>query len=196
MSLWRINYFLMPFYTMPPSHPDNACLVHMWVPVDDEHLVNWRPRWHPNRALTEEECCGFIFEHAPATPEAYGDIRLTATRANNYFMNWEIHRTRMFGVPTVHLEDVCITESQGPIADRTKENLTQSDCPTIAVRARLINAAKELVHPGTSPAGVRDPSFYRGIRGASIRLPKEASWVEAMNERSVIALENSEPYAE
>ena len=181
--LWRINYFCMPFYTTPPAGVDDPCLAHMWVPVDDEHLINWRPRWHPFRALTDDECKGFVYEHTPSTPEAYGDIRLTANRATNYFMDWEIHRTRKFGVPTIHLEDVCVTESQGPICDRTKENLTQADEPVIAVRNRLINAAKALRDHGTQPAGLRDPKVCRGIRGTSKELPKDVNWVEDMREQ-------------
>ncbi len=185
--LWRINYFLMPFYSMPPAGAEDSNLGHMWVPVDDEHLVNWRPRWHPFRPLTEHECTSYIFEHTPTTPEAYGDIRLTANRATNYLIDWDIHRTRKFGVPTVHLEDVCITESQGSICDRTKENLTQADDPIVAVRNRLMNAAKALRDHGTVPAGVRDPIIDRGIRGTSIELRKEENWAEKMKEQQTAA---------
>ncbi len=185
--LWRINYFLMPFYTMPPAGAEDSNLGHMWVPVDDEHLVNWRPRWHPFRPLTEHECRSYIFEHTPPTPEAYGDIRLTANRATNYLMDWDIHRTRKFGVPTVHLADVCVTECQGSICDRTKENLTQADAPIVCVRDRLMNAAKALRDHGTVPAGVRDPIIYRGIRGTSIELRKEENWVEKMKEQQKAA---------
>lgn len=185
--LWRINHFFMPFYTMAPLETDAPYLAHMWVPVDDEHLINWRPRWNPLRALTEDERRSFIFEHTPPIPEAYGDIRLTATRANNYFMDWDIHRSRKFGVPTLHLEDVCITESQGSIVDRTKENLTQADAPIVAVRDRLMNAAKALRDHGTLPAGLRDATIYRGVHGISMTLPKEVNWVESMKKQQMSA---------
>ncbi len=193
--LWRINHFFMPFYTMPPATAeDPTCLCHMWVPVDDEHHVNWRPRWNPFRALTDDERRTVIYEYTQPTPDAYGDIRLTATRANNYLMDWEVHRTRKFGVPTVHLEDVCITESQGPIADRTKENLTQADIAITAVRNRLMNAAKALRNSGELPAGIHDATIYRGVRGASISLPKEVKWVEYMKkQRMEVPVRTSTP---
>ena len=150
----------------------------MWVPVDDHNTVNWRPRWSPFRRLTEQECQGFEFEHLPATSEPYGHIRLAANRQNNYLMNWEVHKTKRFGIPTIHLEDVAVTESQGPICDRTKENLTQADAPIIMVRRRLLEAAKALHQTGALAACARDSAIYAGIRGLSITLPKELHWLE------------------
>lgn len=178
--LWRVNHFLMPFYTMPPGTPDLPYLCHMWVPVDDEHHINWRPQWNPFRPLKDEERQRFVYERLPPTPKAYGDIRLAASRSNNYFMDWEIHRTRKFGIPTLHLEDVAVTESQGAICDRTKQNLTQADMASIAVYQRLIKAAVAFADHGSLPAGADDPSIYRAIRGACVTLSKEASWMEYM----------------
>lgn len=185
--LWRINHFLMPFYSMAPGDPDESYLCHMWVPVDDEHHINWRPQWNPFRPLTEKERRSYVYEHLPASPEHYGDIRLTASRANNYFMDWEIHKTRMFGIPTIHLADVAITESQRPICDRTKENLTQADMGIAAVREKLMNAARVLRDHRTPTAGLRKPASYRAIRGTSVTLPKEISWAEAMEKQRVEA---------
>jgi nitrite reductase/ring-hydroxylating ferredoxin subunit len=187
--LWRVNHFFMPFYTMAPGAPDEPYLCHMWVPVDDEHHVNWRPQWNPFRPLTDEERRGFVYEHTPPTPQAYGDIRLAACKANNYFMDWEIHRTRKFGIPTIHLEDVAITESQGPICDRTKENLTQADMAVAAVRNRLINAAKALRAQGTPPANLRDATIYRRVRGTAITLTKGVNWIESMKRQQMEAVE-------
>lgn len=180
--LWRVNHFFFPFHTMPPGDPKDAYLAHMWVPVDDEHIINWRPRWNPNRPLTEAECEKFQFEHLPPTSEAYGHIRLSANRSNNYFMDWEIHKTRKFGIPTIHLEDVAITESQGPICDRTKENLTQADEPVLLVRQKLLEAAKALREHGTPAPCANDPGMYRGIRGLSLTVPREIHWLDGLKE--------------
>jgi phthalate 4,5-dioxygenase len=181
--LWRINHFLMPFYTMAPGDPDESYLCHMWVPVDDEHHINWRPQWNPFRPLTQEERRSYVYEHLPPSSEPYGDIRLAATKANNYFMDWQIHKTRMFGIPTIHLEDVAITESQGAICDRTKENLTQADMAVEAARNKLMDAARALKDRGILPTGLRNPAIYSGVRGTSLTLPKEISWVEAMDKQ-------------
>ena len=180
--LWRINLFFFPFYTMPPGDPTDAYLGHMWVPADDEHTVNWRPRWSPVRPLTESECKGFEFEHLPPSPEVYGHIRLAASRANNYFMDWNVHRTKRFGIPTVHLEDVAVSESQGPICDRTKENLTQADEPIIMVRGKLLEAAYRLRENGMPAPCARNPEIYGGIRGLSLGLPKNVNWLDGFKQ--------------
>src|SRR4029453_16672646 len=53
---WRISQFLMPFYTMPPTHRDERTTQsHIWVPMDDTNVVNWRVTWLPGRALTAED---------------------------------------------------------------------------------------------------------------------------------------------
>jgi hypothetical protein len=178
--LWRVNHFFFPFYTMPPGDPKDAFLGHMWVPADDENTINWRPRWSPVRPLTEEECKGFEFEHLPISAEPYGHIRLAASRSNNYFMDWDVHKTKRFGIPTVHLEDVAISESQGPICDRTKENLTQADEPIIMVRRRLLEAAKALRQNKTPAPCAYDPQIYAGIRGISMTLARDVDWITGL----------------
>jgi phenylpropionate dioxygenase-like ring-hydroxylating dioxygenase large terminal subunit len=175
--LWRINHFFFPFYTMPPGDPKDAFLGHMWVPADDEHTINWRPRWSPFRPLTESECQSFEFEHLPPSSEPYGHIRLAANSSNNYLMDWNVHKTKRFGIPTIHLEDVAISESQGPICDRTKENLTQADEPIIMVRRKLLEAAKALRENGAPAPCASNPKIYANIRGLSLSLPRTMDWV-------------------
>jgi phenylpropionate dioxygenase-like ring-hydroxylating dioxygenase large terminal subunit len=189
--LWRVNHFFFPFYTMPPGDPKDAFLGHMWVPVDDENTINWRPRWSPFRPLTADECKGFEFEHLPATSEPYGHIRLAANRSNNYFMDWEVHKTKRFGIPTIHLEDVAISESQGPICDRTKENLTQADEPIIMVRRKLLEAAKALRENGSPPPCAGDPGIYAEIRGLSFSFPKNVHWLEGLKQHIPVRISNA-----
>ena len=153
----------------------------MWVPVDDKNMVNWRPRWNHERPMTQEERDDIGFGYLPATPEAYGNIRIKATRENNYFMDWEIHKTRKFGIPTVGLEDVAVQESMGPIVDRTLENLCQGDAPMVAARKMLVRAAVELRDDGTPPPGIDDPASYC-VRGLNASVPKTKDWVEAVKE--------------
>jgi hypothetical protein len=88
---WRITQFHMPFHTMPPTDAKADPLMHshIWVPMDDERLVNWCISWHPTRALTDEELAAMhagmsihVTNYAPATSEAYGDIRPLGNRPN------------------------------------------------------------------------------------------------------------------
>jgi phenylpropionate dioxygenase-like ring-hydroxylating dioxygenase large terminal subunit len=190
---WRVTQFLMPFYTMPPSDIDERMgQSHIWVPMDDKTLINWMVTWHPDRALTEEEIelniqgkGAHMCDYLPPTSEPYGDIRTSSNRGNDYLMDWEVHRTRMFcGIPGFGAQDQAIQESQGDIVDRTRERLGTSDTAIIQVRKRLMTAARALRDQGTPPpAG--DPRAFR-VRSASIVLKPGENWFDAVMPRMVL----------
>jgi phthalate 4,5-dioxygenase len=193
---WRITQFHMPFYTMPPTDttPDPVLHTHIWIPVDDAHLVNWCVSWHPTRPLRLQELEAMqrglsihILDYAPATSDAYGDIRPATQQQNDYLIDWEAQRQRKyFGVPGVGAQDQAITESQQPIVDRTQERLGRADLGIIRVRQWLLDAAVALRDRGTLPPGL-DPVSFR-IRPASVLLPTEVPWVEGSRERRVARL--------
>jgi phthalate 4,5-dioxygenase oxygenase subunit len=182
---WRITQFLMPFYTMPPTDLDEKITQsHIWVPMDDTNVINWMVTWHPDRPLTREEIDlnvagkgAHVCDYLPPTSEPYGDIRTAANRGNDYEMDWEAHRTRMFcGIPGFGVQDQAIQESQGDIVDRALEHLGTSDAAIIQVRRRLMNAARALREHGAAAPG-RDPRSFH-VRSASVVLPPGASWVD------------------
>jgi hypothetical protein len=49
--LWRINQFIMPFYTMPPGGDQKQSRA--YVPVDDESCVKWQIKWFPSKSIKE-----------------------------------------------------------------------------------------------------------------------------------------------
>jgi phthalate 4,5-dioxygenase oxygenase subunit len=182
---WRITQYLLPFHTMPPADVgDPIVQSHIWVPMDDTHVVNWMVTWHTERPLTADEISvhatgggAHVCDFAPPTSEPYGDIRTAANRENDYHMDWEAHRTRMYcGIPGFGVQDQAIQESQGLIVDRSRERLGTSDTAIIQVRKRLLGAARALAERGTSPPGA-DPEAYL-VRSTSIVLPAGAPWVK------------------
>jgi phthalate 4,5-dioxygenase len=190
---WRITQFLLPFYTMPPTDLDEKIVqAHIWVPMDDTHVVNWMVTWHPERPLTPEEIAlhiegkgAHVCDYAPATSDPYGDVRTAACRDNDYLMDWEAHRTKMFcGIPGFGVQDQAIQESQGAIVDRTQERLGTSDTAIIQVRRRLMQAARALRDHGTGPPGLEPASFL--VRSASAVLVPGPDWVEGAKARIVV----------
>ena len=125
--------------------------------------------------------------YAPATSDPFGDIRLRANRANDYLIDWETHKTRRFGILGVNLQDICVTENQGPtpIMDRTQENLCPSDITIITARKHLLQAARALRKDGTVPKGVVDPSIYR-VRATSTVMPDDVDWVEGIKDEITV----------
>ena len=182
-TLWRINQFIMPFYTMPPGADEKAARA--FIPVDDENCVKWQVRWYPTREMrqnTKEKVRVPFPEETydpPTNALPFGHIRMRAKRSNDYLINWEIHKTRRFGISGVNLQDVCVTENEGPgpIMDRTKEHLCAGDVSTIKARVMLLDAAKALRENSVTPPGARDASIYR-VRGASKIVADSANWFE------------------
>jgi len=164
------------------------------VPMDDEHTMFWNGRYSPTRAMTEDErarpgTTGYS-EYQPPTTQPLTNWRLKTTLANNYFMDYEAQRNRrrFSGIPPVKPQDVAMTESMGPIMDRTREHLGTSDAAIIQMRRCIINAAKALRDRGVTPTGVDDPDAY-AVHSGSVVLPRDADWV-AETRRALQAASN------
>jgi phenylpropionate dioxygenase-like ring-hydroxylating dioxygenase large terminal subunit len=190
-SLWRVNQFIMPFYTMPPGADQKAARA--FVPVDDENCVKWQVRWYPTKEIaansTEKVREGFPEEayDPPTNAIPFGHIRMKAKRSNDYLINWKTHKERRLGISGVNLQDVCVTENEGPgpIMDRTKEHLCAGDLSTIKARLMLLAAAKALRERGTPPPGAKDPSIYR-VRGTSTAVPDNIDWIDGVKEATTV----------
>ena len=197
---WRIAHFLFPFFTMIPTGVlGMQVLVRAWVPVDDEHVMFWSigmPRSREGRgnaggasgmtaggravAAAGNRAGGFEF--LPDTSDYLGKFRLTQNKDNDYLIDREAQRTHSFtGIAGIHQQDQAVTESMGPIIDRTQEHLGTSDAMIIRTRRRAINAAKALRDNGVIPPGVDNPAVYR-YRSGGVILPRSADWLEATKE--------------
>jgi phthalate 4,5-dioxygenase oxygenase subunit len=126
-----------------------------------------------------------VCDYAPATSEPYGDVRTAANRDNDYFMDWEVHRTRMYcGIPGFGVQDQAVQESQGDIVDRSRERLGASDTAIIQVRRRMMGAARALREQGT-PAPGRNPRSFL-VRSTSVLLAPGEGWVEGAMARVMV----------
>jgi hypothetical protein len=118
----------------------------------------------------------------PNTADWFGRFRLPHTAKNDYGIDRAKQRSRASytGLSTIHLEDQAITESMGPILDRSSEHLGAADTMVIRTRRRLLTAARALAEQGTVPPGAAESSVYR-TRAGSVFLPQDADWIEATN---------------
>jgi hypothetical protein len=71
-----------------------------------------------------------------------------------------------------------MTETMGPIYDRTQEHLGTTDAMVIHVRRRLIDAARALRDQQVVPPNVDDAALWR-VRPASAVLTEGESWIAA-----------------
>ena len=198
---WRIAHFLFPFYTMIPTGVLGVqVLVRAWVPLDDNHTMFWHfmppasaldPDADPETLRQRARSAAAVdFEYAPNTTDFLGRWRLAAGASNDYMIDREAQRTNSYtGIDRggAFLQDQAVTESMGPIYDRTKEHLGTSDMMVIRTRSRLVNAAKALREHGILPPCVDKPELYR-TRSGGIVLPRDADWLEAIEEKRQPAL--------
>jgi hypothetical protein len=191
---WRIAQFLLPFFTMIPTGViGQQIVVRAWVPLDDEHTMFWNLSTRDARQASNTvvgrpaELIAGRGEVLPNTTDWLGRWRLAGNKGNDYLLDREKQRTVSFsGIPGVHLQDQAITESMGPIYDRSQEHLGTTDAMVIKVRQCLLNAAKALRDYGTVHPTVDHPELYEQRSGGAI-LPRDVDWVEATREARTAA---------
>jgi hypothetical protein len=177
---WRIAQFLFPMYAMPPSNVlGTPSLARAWVPMDDTHTLMF--------SMTKRGVRGNAFgigsSFRPETTDWYGRFRLAIDASNDYAIDREKQRNQQIycGIPGGIIQDQAITESMGPLYDRSDEHLATSDVMIIRVRRALLAAARAFAESGRVPPGVEHPDLYR-VRAGGVILPKTVNWVEATAE--------------
>ena len=93
------------------------------------------------------------------------------------------------GIDGIGMQDASLQESMGPIADRTKENLSSTDNGIVMARMRLLKAARALVDKGETPPGV-DPAHHR-VRSAALILAPDQPFNQAA--RDALTVRPGEP---
>jgi phthalate 4,5-dioxygenase len=124
-----------------------------------------------------------VQEMLPDSSDWYGRSRPRAQAENDYLLDREMQKNgeSFTGLPSVFLEDQAITESMGPIYNRSNEHLGTTDTMIIYTRRALLQAARALRDGGQVPPGVDQPSVY-AQRSGGVILPRTASWFEATQE--------------
>jgi phthalate 4,5-dioxygenase len=183
---WRIAHFLFPCYTMIPTGVlGDQILVRAWVPMDDDHTMffSMRPAPEADSRFSVEaqlnQSRNVVYSSMlPNTSHWYGRFRLGSCAANDYEIDRDAqHRKEDYtGITGIHTQDQAITESMGPIYERTQEHLGSSDTMVIRVRRRLMDAARALADTGALPRSVDHPEVYRQRSGGVI-LAEDADWI-------------------
>ncbi|PYM15013.1 MAG: hypothetical protein DMD81_16285 [Candidatus Rokuibacteriota bacterium] len=185
MSWHRITQYVLPYFTMIAASDPSLVSARAWVPLDDESTLQIMMRGRLDRPVTEQEqrqardpfaaWGGYL----PATSDPRTRYYTKANLHNDYLVDYELQKELVVGIPfLVNLQDRAMTETMGPIYDRTREHLGTTDAMVIHVRRRLLEAARALRDEATLPANVDAPGLYR-VRPASIILPEGESWVAA-----------------
>ena len=182
-SYWRVTQFMLPTHSVAPSAmPGEFFQGYTWVPVDDESVWIYTYAWHPDRPLTEAERAKFAkggFGQFAELGPGYVPLR---NRTNDYLIDRDEQKHRSFtGVRGIAEQDALAQDSQGVIADRTREHLTATDVAIVHFRRLMLSSAKALAG-GVEPAAAKRPASYR-VRAGGALTSDELSFGEVMKQR-------------
>ena len=180
---WRITQFMLPSHSITPSAmPGEIYYGYTWVPVDDESCWIYVYGWHPDRPITPEERAKFEKGGFGQFAELGPDYIPIRNRGNDYLIDRDDQKRRSFtGVRGIAEQDTLAQESQGLIADRTREHLTATDVGVVHFRRLMLQEAKALA-AGTEPAAARRHGSYR-LRSGGALLDSGLTFEEVMRRR-------------
>jgi phenylpropionate dioxygenase-like ring-hydroxylating dioxygenase large terminal subunit len=159
---------------------------HIWVPIDDETcwIYNWLCAYVAEIPLTPAFALAREAEQGRGPDDLAPGYRLKANRANEYFLDREVQRTRTFsGIPGINTQDYAIQEGMGAIVDRSKEHLAVSDRVIILTRQLLLEAVTAAERG--EPVRGADPATYAKLRAADDVLPPDAAWRDALAKKMI-----------
>ena len=152
--------------------------------VDDTHMMRWQisipNRWASAGVIRPAYQTHPEYGYLPAKSGFLGKWRMVQNRHNDYLIDRDLQTNgkSYTGILGIGIQDEAVTESMGPINDRTKEHLGTSDSMIIKARRRWLAAARALADYGTVPPGVDQPELYHQ-RSGEIIIPRSADWWDA-----------------
>src|SRR6185436_17685535 len=189
---WRMNHYVMPFYTMFPAgqRPDAAISGHAWVPIDDENTLVFHWSYRLSDPLSERQIemmehganglDGFhlsLESHGEASNMPHGGWYPKQRAENDYLIDYEAQRTvRFSGVPGGWNQDAAVQESMGAVTDRRREHLGTSDMGIIAARRYFLNATKAYRDRSVAPPDADNAAAFR-IRPVEAVMAPDSDWL-------------------
>jgi phthalate 4,5-dioxygenase len=114
----------------------------------------------------------------------YDRFNIDQNMANDYLIDREEQSSwkSYSGIRGIRQQDMAVTESMGPIYDRTHEHLGTTDALIIRTRRKLLATAKAFRDQGVLPPGVDNPELYH-MRSGEFLLPRSVDFWEALRDR-------------
>ncbi|MDH7798710.1 MULTISPECIES: Rieske 2Fe-2S domain-containing protein [unclassified Beijerinckia] len=182
MRYWRSAQFALPSHSTTPSTlPGETHFGYTWVPIDDENCWIYTYAWNPDRPLLEDEIEKFSNGHG-VIAEVDANFIPIRNRSNNYLIDRQNQKHITYtGVRGVAEQDAMIQESQGRVADRTREHLSASDAAIVRFRRVMLSQAKALAG-GVEPQAPFKHAAYR-LRSGSWMASEGVPFEQVMIER-------------
>ena len=153
----RVSYFIMPnLCAFPGETGGDGYSVNWHVPVDDTH------HWKFVFVFSRSKPIDFAFAGKDRS-DMTDDYRLVRNKSNRYLQDRASMREKSFSGIGMHFQaqDLCVTEGEGPIQDRTQEHVVTSDKPILAARKLILRGIKDVQDGGEAPSVKRDVESNR-----------------------------------
>jgi hypothetical protein len=200
---WRIGYALFPFFAMQAAgEMGPAVKMNAYVPMDDDHTLQWEIYYNtdgPPRVLrpaplnrgSEPLDSGRGGRYLPQGTGWHDRWVLEQNLENDYFVDREAQRKweSYSGIPGVRQQDMAVTETMGPIYDRSHEHLGTSDSMIIRTRRRWLAVARAFAENGVLPPNIDDPKAYR-LRSGETILSRAVDWWDGSRDLREKSLSN------
>ncbi len=183
---WHINVWMLPSFALIAGAPGNTLQCNARVPRDDNTSWFFRIRWNANQPLSDQEVNMYKGGGGVFPKLIPGTFRPEENMENDYLIDRQAQReTSVTGIQSVPQQDRAVTETMGPIYDRTKEHLGTSDVVIIQMRRRVLREINALMQ-GREPLAPFLPETYLR-RPVSVLMSKETPFIEGAREHMVPA---------
>jgi hypothetical protein len=169
----KVRSFVLPSFTAVASRGEDGYGVNWHVPIDDEH------HWRFSFMFRRDSPIDVEARRRSRANLAEGD-RLRRNKSNRYLQDREEMKRETFiglGRDFV-LHDTMVTESQGPIWDRTREHLGYTDRGIVAARLMILKSIRTVQEGGDPPGVVRDPerNAFPDLMARDDVIPGDIPW--------------------
>jgi phenylpropionate dioxygenase-like ring-hydroxylating dioxygenase large terminal subunit len=180
---WRATQFMLPAHSVTPSAmPGETYYGYTWVPITDESCWIYVYAWNPERPIPDAERARYVKGGYGQFPELGPGYLPLRNRSNDYLIDREEQKHRSFtGIRGIAEQDAMAQDSQGFIADRTREHLTATDVAIVRFRRAMLDGVRAL-REGTEPAAARRAESYR-LRSGGAVAPSSQPFEEVMRQR-------------
>jgi hypothetical protein len=174
----RVTAYVVPWTTVVSSIPI-ATGGGVFIPRDD--YTTWRYNFAVKPPLPDMQKLmgGNLFGMMPYefSGRQGGIIQRELTKENDYLVDRDAQRNVSFsGLKEFVSQDRMVTESMGPLFDRSQEHLGTTDKAVIKMRQMLIKAARDLEEHGTAPPASDPDKPYNRIFSAEKVLAAGEDW--------------------
>jgi len=161
------------------------------VPIDDDHFYRMSFRTKAAVIPPGHQTYSASAQGArPGPPPVFLPSPFPERQSlqNDYFIDREAQRNVSYtGIRGIPQQDMAVTESMGPVYNRSSEHLGQTDAAVIRMRRMLIKAAKELEN-GIEPPALDASLPYERIRSAEKVLEPGEDWRKLGTEADPVAV--------